>query len=666
MHGGMWSGVWRRWRGWRGSRAVSQLSQMTRTLRSKKLRAALYYAFDGKCAMCGCDLPDDWHADHIVPWTVSKRTNVHEMQPLCPTCNRAKGTKMLRKHQAQLRQIAIDIRTGHSKATNILAHVTPGGGKSAFGMIIAKELAEPLGYKICWVVPRDALRRQGERNFVEQNHLFGHTSKIRASGNDLNPSRGEGGCVVTYQAIAQNPDLWRSEFERNKYILILDECHHVPDKGDSYDEEARYFAAIAPLVRLAKIRIFASGTLARHDGHKIAFIRYESTTAAETPALTPSEDWAVIRYSRKDALEEGAIVPLHFQVMDGRAQWFDEKGNERAVESIAAADAKDQAAILKTVLETKYAHDLIDRCLQSWLEHRQMAYPQAKMLVIAPTQDVARAYVKYLNKKSVPALLAISDDSEQAQRNIDAFKRDETCLVTVGMAYEGLDVPEITHVALLTNIRSRPWIEQAICRANRTEAKGGKTHGYIFLPDDLQMRRIMDAVEAEQAAVVSPVPVRREMQASAGGERIGTTIAPVESLLTTERGQGLEDGTRTGHQETAAIREAMRQTGMKGISPIQFKQALTVLGVAVVPNGNTPEPDYSESVIQATPSEQESALKKSIYRQVNRIAKADPERIVRINGLLLATFGDRATATIPVLQQILRYVNENGEALAKL
>jgi hypothetical protein len=90
---------------------------------------------------------------------------------------------MLRKHQAELQRIAIDIRTGRSRATNILAHVTPGGGKSAFGMIIAKELAEPLGYKICWVVPRDALRRQGELNFTEQKQLFGHSSVIRATDN---------------------------------------------------------------------------------------------------------------------------------------------------------------------------------------------------------------------------------------------------------------------------------------------------------------------------------------------------------------------------------------------------------------------------------------------------------------------------------------------------
>jgi len=66
---------------------------MSRTLTSKKLRALLYYSFDGKCAICGDDLPDNWHADHIVPYRITGKTNVHEMQPLCPECNLRKGGK---------------------------------------------------------------------------------------------------------------------------------------------------------------------------------------------------------------------------------------------------------------------------------------------------------------------------------------------------------------------------------------------------------------------------------------------------------------------------------------------------------------------------------------------------------------------------------------------
>lgn len=65
-----------------------------RTLRSKRLRALLYLAADGKCQRCGADLGPDWQADHVVPWRVTRRTNVHEMQALCARCNREKGGKV--------------------------------------------------------------------------------------------------------------------------------------------------------------------------------------------------------------------------------------------------------------------------------------------------------------------------------------------------------------------------------------------------------------------------------------------------------------------------------------------------------------------------------------------------------------------------------------------
>jgi 5-methylcytosine-specific restriction endonuclease McrA len=68
-----------------------------RTLRSKKLRALLYYDAEGKCQICGCDLPDDWHADHIEAWVKTKQTNVHGMQALCPACNLKKGASNVEK-----------------------------------------------------------------------------------------------------------------------------------------------------------------------------------------------------------------------------------------------------------------------------------------------------------------------------------------------------------------------------------------------------------------------------------------------------------------------------------------------------------------------------------------------------------------------------------------
>lgn len=648
-----------------------------RVLRSKKLRAALYAAYDGKCAICGVPLPDDWHADHVVPWVVSQRTNIHEMQPLCPKCNLEKGTKMLRKHQAEMKQLAVDIRSGISKATMIGVYCTPGGGKSLLAQIAAKEIAEPKGYRICWIVPRDALRQQGERDFTkaDKRALLGHQLSIRAAGNDVRPSRDTIGYITTYQAVAQNPKLHEDEFKLRPYILILDECHHVPFKGESGDEEAAYYTAIAPLVALAKICIFASGTLERHDNHKIAFWPYEMTVAAETPVTKRTPDvpeWEFIRYPRALALEEGAIVPLHFLAMDGRARWYDPRTDEeRDVLSMAESAKRDQTAVLNVVLGTNYAYQLLERCVWSWRDHKATLYARAKLLVISPNISVAKDYCKYLISLGVNALIATSDDSQEARRNIDAFKANIDALVTVGMAYEGLDVPQITHVACLTNIRSRPWIEQAICRANRTDREGGKTHGFIYYPDDQRMNEIMKAIEAEQSAIVVTWPPRQEPRASNGSiDSQATPIVPLAGEVTRARARGLEDGTSTSYDETAAIQTAMAQAQMKGISVIQAKQFMVAFGLAQVPNGTAPQPNYGENI--ATPSQLEGNLKGTIRRTVDRIANnvsnGDHERkidlIKELNGDLKRMFGERESLSEKELRLALRYLVETyGEVI---
>ena len=70
------------------------MASSDRLLHSPELRAALYYSADGRCQQCGVNLEDGWHADHIIPWVVSRRTNVFEMDALCPPCNLKKGASM--------------------------------------------------------------------------------------------------------------------------------------------------------------------------------------------------------------------------------------------------------------------------------------------------------------------------------------------------------------------------------------------------------------------------------------------------------------------------------------------------------------------------------------------------------------------------------------------
>lgn len=57
----------------------------------------LYLSSDGRCAICGAPLGDDWEADHIVPFSKGGATTLENGQAVCRSCNRKKGDKMAAK-----------------------------------------------------------------------------------------------------------------------------------------------------------------------------------------------------------------------------------------------------------------------------------------------------------------------------------------------------------------------------------------------------------------------------------------------------------------------------------------------------------------------------------------------------------------------------------------
>src|SRR5215217_6842581 len=92
-----------------------------------------------------------------------------------------------------------------------------------------------------------------------------------------------------------------------------------------------------------------------------------------------------------------------------------------------------------------------------------------------------------------------------AHESLAAFRLtvEPSILVTVAMAYEGLDAPEVAVVAALTHIRSNPWLEQMIARATRVDPHAGAfddQSALVFHPDDPLFTRFRHSIEAEQRA----------------------------------------------------------------------------------------------------------------------------------------------------------------------
>lgn len=407
----------------------------------------------------------------------------------------------LRPHQILFQNTCIEI-LGGAPIRQIIVAVTPGGGKSALPVIAAQLLIAVIADKLIWIAPRNSLKYQGEAEFVDPR--WQTPRRLRATnGNEPAPDRGADGYLTTFQAIGMSPGLHQEYVRRNRTIVFLDEAHHVADQSTWHD-------AIQPVIDAAVLVVYASGTLSRGDGKQIAGLGYDGLQVD----LEDTDHTRVIRYGRGQAIKDEAILPVHPKTLDGAATWNDEAGIKRSADSIAKA-GQDSTAALFTALRTEYAYQLLDACTADWTNMCRQ-YPQAKLLVVAPNIEQAKRYLAHIAKNYL-AEIATSEDSTACRRSIEQFKQGAFhVLVTVGVAYEGLSVPEITHIACLTHIRSVPWLEQCFARANRKAP--GKPFGVVWGPADRAFLEAGRMIELEQ---IIPLKERPEDTSTSGSGDTG-------------------------------------------------------------------------------------------------------------------------------------------------
>src|SRR4051794_30177157 len=213
----------------------------------------------------------------------------------------ALSPRPLRSHQRQLACVVEAIASGQTDGRDILAAVTPGGGKSLLPVIAAARLvAAGIVDRICWVVPRDSLRLQAEEAFADPawRAALGHGLSVRAADNAPDPSRGLAGYVTTYQGIAAAPDLHLGELRRHPTLLVVDEIHHPPPcptrtrtppprpPGPARTRPARGSRAILPLLECASVRLLRQAFLAVRE------LRARRQRSATSPRGKRRSAWA--------------------------------------------------------------------------------------------------------------------------------------------------------------------------------------------------------------------------------------------------------------------------------------------------------------------------------------------------------------------------------------
>ena len=495
------------------------------------------------------------------------------MRPAAPP----RAAPRLRSHQCALLAVFEAMACGGEEGVrDVLAAVTPGGGKSLLPVIAAARLmASGMVERVVWVVPRDSLRLQAEEAFADPvwRERLGHRHSIRAADNGRDPSRGMAGYVTTYQGVAAAPGLHLAEARARPTLVVLDEAHHLPAPegregpddggadGDSIglfggeapppeeepvaSEASSWSRALAPLLAAARVRLLLSGTLERADGREILWLPYRRARAGGRvrEVALDAPGWRVVGYSRAEALRERAVLPVRFGAMDGEASWSvpdDGGGVGAGPRDRGAADGAGRVVLgphrlsgphpteatrpaLFSALRTEFADALLreafDALVRIRAERRERLGPKAvrglgKLLVVAPDQDCARRYLERLRSWLPPgtargeARMATSSERD-AHEAIAAFRLTPrpSILVTVAMAYEGLDAPEVAVVAALTHIRSRAWLEQMIARATRVDPHAGPVEAQralVFHPDDPLFAQFRRRVETEQGTLARP------------------------------------------------------------------------------------------------------------------------------------------------------------------
>lgn len=404
--------------------------------------------------------------------------------------------KKPRRHHLQLVKRGYDIANGKIPDKKTVVETTPGGGKTLAAAAFAKVLLDAgIVDRVCWVCPRCGLATQTSEAFIDEEH--NPTYKARRADNTPPLIRDAGlGCVAyttTYHAVAARPGVHQEEFERHRYLLILDEPHHLAD-----EEGRTWVSSIALLVERAAHVLLMTGTIERHDGLPIPFIEYTKVNGRLFPV-------AHIRYDLREAIIEQAVLEIRFTYQDGWAEFL-HKGIVKNVEISRATDDEASKVIATFLGQTSYREKILRRGIEHWLLWTANVYP-SRAIVICANQRMAREVKEFLQDVyKLQVALAISDDPD-SQRTIRKFRKGERgrVLVTVGMAYEGLDVPDCSHLICLTSTRSIPWLEQAFARVTRPDYKAieagigyDRQFGWIFVPDDPPMRKTVDHIRQQQ------------------------------------------------------------------------------------------------------------------------------------------------------------------------
>ncbi|MGI4788913.1 MAG: DEAD/DEAH box helicase family protein [Janthinobacterium lividum] len=463
-------------------------------------KQALYWLSEGKCTKCGTPLPEDWHADHVVPYTEGGRTDVTNGQALCPKCNLEKGSKSMLKPwpstvvlRSWQEQFLNQYRTEEKR--DFLLVATPGAGKTTASLRAKYDLLRSgEGQRIVVVCPSDHLRTQWL--YAASDIGIPLDRIVKGWNNEIAQSPDYLGLVTTYAEVLSNTEQLLVYTSRYKTLVILDEIHHC---GES--EHLMWGAAIRKAFSPAVRRLLLSGTPFRTDNHKIPFVKYEPDPAKPNGSRSKSD----YNYGYGDVLKDEEVVRhIIFPGWDGEFAWSDWFGEERKENFQSLLNKPDSSARLKTAINAsgEAMRTVLTKANQKLEEIRRDGHINAGGLVVAQDQSAAKILAKVLEEISgEKPILAISEIGDEASPEIKKFSEGrQKWIVAVKMISEGVDIKRLRVGVYATNILTETFFRQVIGRVIRWDRQWNHLDdqtAWFYVPEDPQLLRLARTIKEE-------------------------------------------------------------------------------------------------------------------------------------------------------------------------
>jgi superfamily II DNA or RNA helicase len=399
-----------------------------------------------------------------------------------------------------------------SASPNFLAVATPGAGKTTFALTAARRalLARAIR-RVVVVVPTQHLKFQWAHAAERLDIHLDPEWNVGYGG--LPPDAH--GVVVTYQQVATSPASLRPLVRGA--LAILDEIHHAGDSRAWGDATRQAFDS-------AWRRLSLSGTPFRSDQRAIPFINYNGDLAEPD-----------FEYGYGDALTDGRVVrPVYFPRINGRMEWTAPDGMEyeATFDDRLARDLAGQRLRTALAVEGEWMPAVLAQA-HAQLMHLRARDPHAAGLVITMDQEHAKAIAGvFEGRLGVSPTIATSDDPTASDKISRFAEGIAPWIVAVRMVSEGVDIPRLRVGVYATNTVTELFFRQAVGRLVRWNARLGRQAAYMFIPDDVRLRKFGGAIAEQRRHCL-----RKESRGDDDGapREDGTEAQPREKKTETER-----------------------------------------------------------------------------------------------------------------------------------